>query len=149
MCGDGSPYSTVHQVIPGGHVDETVQGEFMREQLENRITQVWLIHIVGIMSNTKQPQVLKKKRRVYLINSVLIYGDRLEPEHQSLHFWIRACPWSQFTIYNGHRLKPFRQALLTYCISLCGCYTQQKRVSCFRRHTVQSLSKRMSQVWAH
>lgn len=62
MCGDGSPYSTVHQVIPGGHVDETVQGEFMREQLENRITQVWLIHTVGIMSNTKQPQVLKKKK---------------------------------------------------------------------------------------
>lgn len=42
MCGDGSPYSTVHQVIPGGHVEETVQGEPVREQLENRITQVWI-----------------------------------------------------------------------------------------------------------
>lgn len=48
MCGDSSPYSAVYQVIPGGHVEETVQGELMREQLENRITQVWLIHTVGI-----------------------------------------------------------------------------------------------------
>lgn len=28
------PYSTVNQVIPGGHVEETVQGELMREELE-------------------------------------------------------------------------------------------------------------------
>ena len=45
MCGGSSPYSTVHQVIPGGHEKETVQGELMREQLENRITQVWINHV--------------------------------------------------------------------------------------------------------
>lgn len=42
MCGGSSPYSTVHQVIPAGYVEETVQGELMTEQLENRITQVWI-----------------------------------------------------------------------------------------------------------
>lgn len=50
MRGDSSPYSTVHQVFPGGHVQEAVQGELVGEQLENRIIQVWLIHRV---SNTK------------------------------------------------------------------------------------------------
>lgn len=42
MRGGSSPYSTVHQVILGGHTEETVQGELMREQLENRITEVWI-----------------------------------------------------------------------------------------------------------
>lgn len=35
---DSSPYSTVNQVIPGGHVEETIQGELMRENLESGLT---------------------------------------------------------------------------------------------------------------
>lgn len=33
---EGSPDSTVFQVILGGHVDETVQGELVRDQLEQQ-----------------------------------------------------------------------------------------------------------------
>lgn len=61
MCGDGSPYSTVRQVIPGGHVEETIQGELVREQLENRIAQVWINR--GYLSNSNQPRVSKKKKK--------------------------------------------------------------------------------------
>lgn len=35
---DSSPYFAVHQVVPGDHVQETVQGELVSEQLENTIT---------------------------------------------------------------------------------------------------------------
>lgn len=59
MRGDSSPYSTVHQVFPGGHVQEAVQGELVSEQLENRIIQVWLIHRV---SNTKTSFGEEKKK---------------------------------------------------------------------------------------
>lgn len=45
MRADSSPYSAVHQVVPGDHVQEAVQGELVREQLENRITQVRLTHV--------------------------------------------------------------------------------------------------------
>lgn len=62
MCGDGSPYSTVHQVIPGGHAEETIQGELVREQLENRIAQVRINS--GHLSNSNQPRVSKKKKGV-------------------------------------------------------------------------------------
>lgn len=37
-------------------------------------------------------------KRVHLGNSVLIYGDRLQPLHHSLHFWIRASPRRQVTV---------------------------------------------------
>lgn len=42
MCGDSSPYSRVHQVIPAGNVQDRVQGESVREQLGDRIAQVWI-----------------------------------------------------------------------------------------------------------
>lgn len=42
---DSSPYSAVHQVVPGDHVQEAVQGELVSEQLENRITRVRLTRV--------------------------------------------------------------------------------------------------------
>lgn len=42
-CADVSPYSAIHQVIPGGQTEETVQSKPVREQLENRNTQVYVI----------------------------------------------------------------------------------------------------------
>ena len=122
MCGDGSPYSTVHQVVPGGHVEETVQGELMREQLENRITQVRINSVQGV-SNTNSLRSRKKKKRqsfgwVYLIDSVLIYEDRLEPADQSLHLWIRVCLRSQSAIYNAQRSQPLRRHQAC-CVSPC------------------------------
>lgn len=39
---DSSPHPTVHQVLPGGHAEETVQGEPVREQLESRNTQIYV-----------------------------------------------------------------------------------------------------------
>lgn len=38
---DSSPYFAVHQVVPGGNMQDAVQGELVSEQLEDRITQVW------------------------------------------------------------------------------------------------------------
>lgn len=46
----------------------------------------------------------------YLINSVLINWDGLEPAYQSLGFRIWVCLWNQWVICNGQRSKPFRQA---------------------------------------
>lgn len=40
MRADSSPYFAVHQVVPADHVQETVQGELVSEQLGNRISQV-------------------------------------------------------------------------------------------------------------
>lgn len=40
MQPDSSPYFTVHQVIPGGQAEETVQGEPVTQQLEKRNTRV-------------------------------------------------------------------------------------------------------------
>lgn len=42
-CADASPYSTIHQVIPGGQTEQTVQSEPVRKQLENRKTHVYVI----------------------------------------------------------------------------------------------------------
>lgn len=106
MRGDSSPYFTVLQVIPRGHVEERVQGELMREQLEDRGMDRQWVMATGIKSE-------KKKRRlssswVYLIDTVLIHRDGLEPLHQRLHLWISVCLWSQSSIYNVQRSKPFR-----------------------------------------
>ena len=99
MCGGSSPYSTIDQVIPGCHVEETIQVELVKQQLENRFAQVWINS--GWISNQPASWVKKKQHFfwVYLINRVLIYGDRLEPVHQNLHLWIRIFLWSQLTIY--------------------------------------------------
>lgn len=40
MWVDSLPYFAVHQVVPGDDAQETVQGELVSEQLENRTTQV-------------------------------------------------------------------------------------------------------------
>lgn len=126
MCADSSPYSTIHQVLPGGHVEETVQGELVREQLENIITQVWFSHRV---SNPNPPQVFKKLLSTLSIVSwstgtdlshgTKVFTSGLELVHKSNPPSIMA------------RLKPW----VKDCMSLHGCYTQQKHVSCFRRQT--------------
>ena len=72
MCGDGSPYSTVHQVIPGGHVEETVQGELMREQLDNRITQVRINSVLGWVIPTASGVEKKRKGRASVEFTLLI-----------------------------------------------------------------------------
>lgn len=43
-------------------MEETVQGELMREQLENRITQVRINSVQGV-SNTNSLRSRKKKKR--------------------------------------------------------------------------------------
>lgn len=42
---DSSPYFAVHQVVPGDHVQETVQGELVSEQLRNGMAQVRSTHV--------------------------------------------------------------------------------------------------------
>ena len=144
MCGDGSPYSTVHQVVPGGHVEETVQGELMREQLENRITQVRINSVQGV-SNTNSLRSRKKKKGRALVEFTLLIvswsmrtdlSQRTKAFTSGLEFVCEANPPS-ITHRDHNRSDGIRHAV-SHLVDIT------ETPGLFQRHAAKSLRKRMS-----
>lgn len=131
LCGDGSPYSTVHQVIPGGHVEETVQGELMREQLDN--TQVRINSVQGWVIPTASGVEKKKKGRASVEFTLLIVSwstradlsQRTKAFTSGLEFFCKANPPSIM-----HRDHNRSDSIVHVVSNLVDVNTQQKLLAC-------------------